>query len=416
MTVDEILRRIVRAHLWVILLCVAVPVAGVLGLTMTSEPEYVGTVRLQVSSTAPATTTEADAISSRVLALASTPRLVDEALADAGIDRDADEVAQNAVTTRRLGQSAVVELSVRDRDRDAASRITVALAERVVAFINEGGRAEFEDMLRQTNRDLEAARSERNSLAQKLLDTTDSTERAELRIRLDDAQATVDRLATDRGSLLLAQAGVDQVVPVDLEDPYVERAPTGTVPRTALALLLGLMVGIAVAVALETLRPHVAGTRALARMLSAPVLGSTNDRPSSLVNSMTIAARRQGLETVVLVGVDESDDHTVQQLLEDLPSSPRARRSATARTTRARPYRSENEDRVEGDLGIPEGVRFTDLVGVDREDELTSGVVVLTSGTPQQRQVDALDDVLRTVRWPVIGLVSTSRTPRWSRR
>src|SRR5207302_4705457 len=97
--------------------------------------------------------------------------------------------------------------------------------------------------------------------------------------------------------------------------PDVRRTPSSILPQLALALLLGLVLGLTAATLLETIRPRVNGIRALARLLQAPVLGKSTEEIYSLRNTMALAARRQGVDAVVLMGADDGDAETVSKLL-----------------------------------------------------------------------------------------------------
>jgi hypothetical protein len=178
-------------------------------------------------------------------------------------------------------------------------------------------------------------------------------------------------------------------------------------------LLLGLILGLTAAAILETMRPRVASVRALAHLLQAPVLGKSSEDISSLRNTMALAARRQGVDAVVLMGADESDADTVSQLLFALSGFSSA------------PYRAMSpspggmEDAGEPsvlDLDAPfANVRFTGLSAVSPQDEMTAGVVVVSGGTVLLRRLDDLDDVLKAVRWPVLGIVSGPPKRRFGR-
>ena len=147
MTIDEILRRVVKAHLRTILLCLLIPVAVVALLDLRTPTTYVAQVRLQTTSTAPGSSTEAEGLSSRVLAIATTPGIVQQALRDAGEPDGAAhavDVAAHDVTAERLGESSVVVLSVLDENRGVATRTASALATRVVRFMNQGDRQQYD--------------------------------------------------------------------------------------------------------------------------------------------------------------------------------------------------------------------------------------------------------------------------------
>jgi|tagenome__1003787_1003787.scaffolds.fasta_scaffold20973096_2 capsular polysaccharide biosynthesis protein len=419
MTIEEMLQRIVKGHLLVIALCTLIPLGLVLALQVQSSPTYVATMRLQVLSAAPSSTTEADGLSSRVLALGTSPSLVNRALSEAGVSADAVKVARTDVTAERLGESSVVELHVRAGRPGAAAATAKALATQVANFMNEGSRSEFDRALRGVDRAVTSATRRRDDLIVRLQETVESRNRENVQFDLDAAQRTLDHLVDEQSSLVLANTSRDRVVLVGTV-PVVTQAPSGLIPRSALALLLGLVLGLTMAVILETLRPRLAGIRVLARSLGAPVLGATSDASSTLANAMVLAARRQGVDTVVLLGVEERDERLVRKLLDELP---RTWASAAVFTSQLSGWSAGGASDDIGPVVEPDaaslspGIRFTDLYGVSTAEERTAGVVVLASGSARQSRLDSLDDVLKAMRWPIVGILeSTGHRSFWGRR
>lgn len=404
MTLEEIFRRVVRAHLGLIIACVALPLLVVVVLQVRQQSAWVGTVRLQVRTEAPTSTTEAEGISSQVLALATTPEIVADALHAHHLPGDADRIARHHVTSQRLGESPVVELSVDNPDRALASRQTSALAERVVWFMNRDGRSTLRSALEGVQEQLASAVARRDALTAKLAHA-DAQERTLVQSQVAAAQASVDQLSAASSTMTLQQASQDQVVAIDVQRPQLARTPSTLVPRSALAVLLGLLVGAAAAVSLETMRPRLAGIRAVARLFDAPVLGSTTDRLAALANALTLAARRQGLETVVLLGVDPANESTARRLLGQLRSD-RVAADVPSVMSIGAPGRLP-PDTVAGGPSIPQQVRFAELVEVGAADERTAGVVLVSSGAPLQSDIDGVQDILRTMRWPVVGVLES---------
>lgn len=422
MTLDEIFRRIVRGHLWVILVCIVVPLLGVAALQMRQGTVWDATVRIQVSTQDPSSTTEADALSGRVLALATTPSLVTDAMNSAGLSAlkgQAFAIAQKNVTGQRLGESPVVDLTVALPSREAAQKLSMALANRVIDFMNQAAHAGADRAMADTTAQLQKATSQRDQITAELTRVTGLLTRENLQARLQDAQAAVDQLSATRAQLVLNATDRDQVALVGGDHPTVQEAPSTLVPRLALGLILGLILGLAAAVTLETFRPRVAGIRALARLLPAPVIGNTGQRPAAVANAMTLGARRHGVETVVLLGVEEADDKVVQQMLAQMqtpaPTEARAKDRVEVPDSRrpkgaGRDRKADDElteDVAEGGPGIPSGVHFTDITQVTPAQEPTAGVVVVSSGSPRQRDVEVLEDVLTAMRWPVIGVIES---------
>jgi hypothetical protein len=421
MTIDEILQRIVKAHLRTIALCMLIPMA-VVGLVEIRTPTtYDAQVRIQTVSSAPASSTEAEGLSSRVLALATTPQLVQTALKLAGEPATAAhsvDVATHRVSAERLGESSVVVLSVLDTDPAVASRTASALADKVVTFMNDGNRRPFNDTLTHVDAQYRAATASRDRLQRDLALTNGLMARKVAEAELANAQQTVNQLADERSSLMLADVNRDHVVALDPTQPTVQPVPSALIPRLALAMLLGLLAGLTIAVVQETLRPRLAGIRVLARLLDVPILGSTGQASASLAGALTLAARRQGVETVVLLGVEDRDEKVARGLLEALPSGWQRETVPTSELEAAQRTGGNGSGGTDARFHGPGAtlsthVRFTDRFGVAPSEELTAGVVVVSSGNSRRSSLDHVQDMVRATRWPVVGVVEVSIRRRW---
>jgi hypothetical protein len=421
MTIDEILRRIVRAHLNTLLICALVPLAIVALVELRTPSTYTAAVRLQTLSSAPSSSTEAEGLSSRVLALATTPTVVQAALRQAGqpaSSENAVDAATHRITAERLGESSVVVLSVLGDSPQGATRTVSALAQRVTRFMNQGSRERFDAALADVRARSAEALRRRDELQAHLSKTFGLQPRANLQTELSAAQNDLDQVLNEQSSLNLADVNRDQVVAVDATSPTVDRVASTLLPRAALAVLLGLLVGVALAVVMETLRPRIAGIRVLARTLDAPLLGATGDHEASLLRSMSLAARRQGVETVVLVGVDERDEKATRQLLHSMQASRQGMASPAGSVPapqRAGGPLLDNGPGMPSDptLAMSSQVHFTDRFGVTPAEEHTAGVVVISSGTTRRSSLDDVQDVIRAMRWPVIGVVEVTARRGW---
>ncbi len=423
MTLQEIFQRIIRAHWVTISICMLLPVLLVLGLETRHSTEWTGSVRVQVVSAAPVSTTEADAVSSRVLALATTPTLVQKALSEAGMRDDPAKVAQHQVSATRLGESPVVDVTVTASSPDNAKKLSAALVQQVVQFMNDGSRPALDQELSSLGSSIAKANQQRGDLTDRLASTASLTQREVLNVRIRALDEQISQLATQRSALLQTKLSIDQAVVIDGDNPQVTQVPSGLLPRMALALVLGLVIGLALAVLLETLAPRLAGIRALARTLAAPVLGRTDQKPSELAAAMTLTARRQGVETVVLLGVDSRDSSVATALVgrlpkpgsADAPSNPGAKAGPGARTGaksaaaagRTRNGPRQQQQQVSDPFTVTE-IAFSSLDGLTPEAERTAGVVVVSSGSCHVRDVDNLQDRLTALRWPVIGIVQVT--------
>jgi hypothetical protein len=412
MTIEEMFRRIVRAHLGIILVCMLLPVAGAAILAARRPDPTIASIRLQVVAGSPKSTTEAEGMNSRVLAVATTPSLLDAALMAAKAQRDVDTYATTNISAQRLGESSIVELSVTDDDPIAAGQIVTQLATRVALFMNQGDQESFNDTLDDLSDQIDQATVQRDKLVTQLRGIADITARADLNVQIQSVNQLLSQLSSQRATLVADSATRDRVVMVS-NQADVRQVKTSILPQLALALLLGLVLGLTVATVVETFRPRVNGVRALARLLQAPVLGKATEDVESLRNTMALAARRQGVDAVVLMGADEGDAETVSKLLFSFSGH------AHAPQRFKKAARVDTDDRAfdldETGLAGFADIRFTGLSAVTPEDEMTAGVVVVSSGSVMLRRLDDLDDVLKAVRWPVLGIVQGPAKRRFGR-
>lgn len=422
MTIDDLFKRIVRARLPLLACFVLVPLLGVLALGSRQQPVWVANARVQVFDGAPSSTTEADGSSSRVLALATTPGVVSSALADAHVRRDATQLAEHDITAQRLGESTVVELAVKDADPAAAAAIVKALADRVATFMNQGSRRHFRSTLAEVDAQIASTNRARDKLTTSLAAAIDPRARNTLRARLSSLAETSSQLAQQRTSLVVADATRDLVVAIHPNSRDVRAVPSSLLPRSALAVLLGLVLGLAVAVLLETLRPRLADARAVSRLLGVPVLSAHVHEGTQLARMAGLAARRQGVGTVVVMPLEQRDDVAARQLVTTLAAVDEA------------PAPASVGPRVRLKVGVPAGaggiaapeaaadaptnghasrarpsVRFTGLSEVTRQDEERAGVLLVVSGAPMHTSYDALTSLTTAMRWPVIGIVEIPR-------
>ena len=426
MTIDDLFSRIVRARLPLLACFVLVPLLAVLLLGTRQHPVWVANARVQVFDGAPSSTTEADGSSSRVLALATTPGLVQDALADAHVTRDATDLAEHDVTAQRLGESTVVELAVKDADPADAAAIVKALANRVATFMNEGSRSHFRSTLAEVDAKIATADRTRDEVTTSLAAALDPRVRDTLRARLASLASDSSQLAQQRTSLVVADADRDLVVPIDPNSRDVRAVPSSLLPRCALAVLLGLVLGLAVAVLLETLRPRLADARAVSRMLGVPVL-ATREQWGRVARTVALAARRHGVQTVVVMPLEQRDDLAAHELVAALAAEQRAPRTESGKVevgprlkhklaVAASAAPSPLPEAAPGPLAPSNGdgprtepsVTITDMARLSREEEDQAGVLVVVSGAPLHTSYDALVTLTKAMRWPVIGIIDAT--------
>jgi capsular polysaccharide biosynthesis protein len=418
MTIEEAIQRILRAHLVLILVCLLTPLL-ITWIVVSRQPaSYQASVRIQVSSTPATTTIAASAISSRVVALATTPSLLSQAMSQAGDTRDVSDVSRRHVTASRLGESSIVELSVTDRHAGQARATAAALATTVTKFMNKANRSDLAAALADNAAQTAEVRRARADVADRLATTPErSSAQLALTTKLGGIDQQLSELAQQRTSLALANLSNDSAVVVDATQPRVRQVSSGMAPRLAVAGVFGLMLGLAMSVILEAVRPRVAGTRALARRLQVPVLGQYSDDSADLARSLGFAARRHGADTVVLVGVTAADRAAVPKIVHRFQAPAAADDSAEGGTGGTSASQAGNQAGNEGgqskrgsvdvdeDLFGPRELQVLNLTQVLPEHELTAGIVVVSSGTVWRPELDRLEDVIATVRWPVLGVI-----------
>lgn len=380
---------------------------------------------MQVSSQAPTSTTQAEGLSSRVFALATTPSLLAKAMSDAGVTGSPDALAKK-VSADRLGESSVIRLSVTGTDATEAENLATALADRVATFMNQGDRDHFDSVMAKVDAGIADAQQSHAKLLGELNNTVDVNARTGIRVALQQVNASLSELATERANLMVADTTRDQVALVDGSNPDVQRLPSPLVPDLALAGVFGLVLGLTLAAGLEISRPRIRGSRAVARALKSPVIGARGQQPAALADTMALAARRRGVETVVLLPADERHRQPAMGLLRsirkqvplaheesqgDLQSVPDDVERVGA--SNRRPTGKAKGQRAETVTLDPFGtVRFAGLTDLEPTQELSAGVVVVTSGPLSRRDLDALEDLLAVVRWPMLGVVDAGRTKR----
>jgi capsular polysaccharide biosynthesis protein len=282
---SEVLSRIFGRHRFLVIGFVVLGLLGGLSVHRGDNPEYRAAARLLATSTDPATSSQAGAIADTIRALATGPALVRKALISIGVHRDPGKVA-DAVAVRSLGSSGVVELQVTDRDPNVALRLTMAIGTAVVDQRIEAASKSVRNEISALQQQIDRLQLQVSDVDRQLKPVNE---------RAGSFDPTVANTATARREQLLAQRGAltDQITVlvshhadltgqlalrppaaiVDAPEAPAQRVTPQRLPDVALGILLGLILAVATAAALETLRPTVVGRAAIARSLQTPVLG-----------------------------------------------------------------------------------------------------------------------------------------------
>jgi capsular polysaccharide biosynthesis protein len=390
-------RRIFWRHRWLLLVLVILPVAGVVVLREGQPVTYAATAVIQGQGTTPDSTTQVSAIQSRVAAVATSPDEVQQAISQAKISADALAVAKHEITVSPMSTSAIMTVTVTDKNPQVALDLSRALAPIVVNQLNQLGVESNPELaaLAKTNA---ALVTRRNQLQTEL--ANDGSVNAATSVPV---QSLLSQLSAAEQELANNEAEQQQVLATLTTETgasvvSVPAVATGASRHAAvygvLAGLLGLIIGLLFAALREVLRPTVAQPAAGARELGAVLFGTAEERGGRIValgrdlpERLNLAAHRAGARTVVLTG----------------PGSP-ARLSSLAarlRATESADGLSLGATRTETDHGTDASsngdARRPSIVGSEHR---TVGLAttdwsvgVTAAQSPEQRTVVTLNDI-----------------------
>lgn len=421
MELDEVIGRIFGRHKVLLVVCVLLGVTVALGLHWNDKAQYASSARLVIGSEDPTSSAQATAVADTVRALATGPQLVKSALQQVGAVRDPAQVAANDVDVQALGSSGVVQLTVTDPDPGVAVSLSGALARAVVQARTQAADATVAGTV--TDLDAQIAA---------LQDQIGKTDAAATALAADigsalpsvanQARAQRDQLANESAALS-QQLGVLQTERADIQSQSVLRptaavvdaplSPAQSVPGRRLAdvaigALLGLLLGIALAAGIESLRPSVVGRNALARSIQAPVLAELSGGPddwavhevAEAAMHVEMAAAGADVRRVELIGADRRTD--LARLSEAIgTAAPRIMVS----------HADAREVRKAGSAQSPAAVRR----GVSRDLSGRRGLVVVVPGAVRLSDLDPLKDFVSISGWPLLGVIVCQTGRRSSR-
>jgi hypothetical protein len=452
MELSDIGRRIFGEHLALILGLVILGAGLGYLLHVGNAGTYTASARLVLDTPDPQTRAQATSIVDTARAIATSTSQVRAALRAAHVTgRDPVDVAKNHVSVTGLGASAILQLSVSDRDRQAAAAIANALASRVIDTRLEVSRGQLQQELPRID-----TRIEELSVAIARLDvqidsvnaalvTSGGSSTSALRAKRDAFTKSRDSLAQQRGILEservdLVSANALRPIPSIISRAAIPTTqdPSRSIADAALGGILGLIVAIAVAGIIETVRPTLVGGPSLARELDTPLLGTLSILPADREDRqdlmpmkvrLRLASEAAGSESIGLLAADRSVD--LQYLAEGLVDSrdgskgPSLPHSATAGPSRAKaadsPSRIEarsthgaHESRFDqGYLDIP--IRTLSLDDSFSRHPDGMGVVLVSPTALKRSELLDIGQLLKLAPFPLLGLVTYSapRPKRW---
>jgi capsular polysaccharide biosynthesis protein len=433
--IDEVAARLVKQYWALIVACLVVPVVAIGLITFRQPALYSADARIITGSVVPATSAQAGAIVSQVEGIATSRQAVLKALFAAGVTRNLNKFIASNISVASLGSSQVVDVTVTDTDPHVATTVARVLASEVVSSINNVGRSGLSAALQAVDKEIVKLTEQRSILAQQ---QRSGPRDPQTQAKLAGLDEVIASFTGDRGRLLL-QASTQGLAAV-IDKPALPHQPVSKAlpQKLGLAGVLGLVFAILIAAVAETMRPTVPGARRVGRRLGAPTLGQLSadelvgEPTPGLANMalrLQLAAAHAGVHSVALVDIDS------RRPLGALAS---ALERAAAEFT---PQVNGGPVTARGNLGAMAGGTATVTAGIlTRNHELRShepitvtkplriypmgqmkhmagaggvGLLVLSGPVARVSRITALDDLVTSSGWPMLGIVAV---PRFRRR
>jgi hypothetical protein len=406
---NEVLARIFGRHKRLILALLLAGVLAGVAIHLGDPPRYSATARLVLDTTDPEDQAQSGVIADTARAIATGPSLVRDALEEIGVRRDATELARRHIDVQALGSSGIMQLSVTDTDPEVAVALANAVAEAVIASRLEVTSGQAESVVRELDRQIADLQRRIDQVTGPAGDPQVQRQRDTLTQRLSQIQA-------ERAGIEAARAERPKAAVLDEAVLPARRVPGRQLPDAVLGGMLGLLVGIGVAAAVESLRPTLVGRTAIARGTDAPVLaelaGPPNRRaqrhgwePADVAEAamhVELVAVAAGVQQVRLMALDRQLDLT--NLVDALGNSLKTATVQQAETPTARRRRTgkagqEPDTPQNGDSRV--------------------GLVLVTPSVVKLTELDPVKDFLTISGWPLLGVIvyqaQRKRTPRSDR-
>ncbi len=458
MEVDEAAARILRQYWWLIATSVVIAlVLGVLVARPADGPRFRAAARVVLAQKEPSDATEAAAVVSEARARVTSRSLVSAALNQAHVDRDVNSLIRD-ISVHGLGTSSIVEIDVTDSDSSAVGPITQSLAEQLARTRNDAQLGGLSTILATIDRQIDALTIRRADVAAKLGDLPSGTEQQQLLAQQAELDREIGGFTAQHAQLTTNAANIPRTEIVDPAQRVVSRQ-TPLARHLAIAGLLGFLGGVVLATTVEMVRPTVPDARGLARLLACPLLGRVSRRDGRLFPaaglpfSLRTAARRSGVDTVVLTAMHPGNDLTelavrlnaalvgrppsdtvsvepsirmtdmtgikkkemAETMQQGIRSGPAKRGDRdTARTTSGPPAADLNGQGADDVAPVvsphthaEQLVHVRNLAALTDEPIPSAGLVVTHTGSVPRSRVAPVKNLLATTGWPLLGVIET---------
>ena len=426
MEIDEVAARLVRQYWAVLVMCLLLPLV-IVGVMASRQPTaYTADARIITSSEIPATAAAADAVVSQVQGIATGRSAASQALQAAGVHRNPGALIAH-ISVTGVGASQVVNLTVTDANPKVAQALTRALAGQVVGALNKVGGSGLSTALRVIDTEIVRLSENRAVLASQV---AGNPRNQQLQSKLAGVDQVLANFTGDRGRLLI-QASTQGLASV-IDEPGLPVQPQSKAlpQKLLLAGLLGLVLGILLAAAAETIRPTVPGSQRVGRRLNAPVLGRLTDPEARelaepeldhLALRVRLAASHAEVPTVALMDVDGKRDLAVLARELEQAMRPATQVRPSEAEAAGADQRNANGDGTNGGGTAPTLVfdkltvhspvlRVCPIALMQRRAETgRAGILVLSGPVARVARISALNDLAVSSGWPVLGVVGVPR-------
>ncbi len=306
MTSDEAFNRVVRGHPWIIAICIALPLLTVVALQAVKQTTYSSATRVQVTTQLAGSTTEADAASNRAIAVVTSPSVVSQALASAGMTDDPTKFVAQSVQVNRIGVSPIVDVLVTTDNAQDSVKIATSLGSQLVDILNQEAQDASQNALNLVDSEISTVEAQRTAVAAKLLAVPPGTPAPVLTAELAALDSQLAALNSQRSALAVQAAAPPTARTIDPATTPETPNPSGLLPQLGLGLILGVLLALAAAGLVEGLRPR-ASAQAAANRLGVPYLGDLGSHASTplvpIHRRVAELARASGATSVVVTPV-----------------------------------------------------------------------------------------------------------------
>jgi len=400
MEINEAGRRIVGQHWSLILLFLVVGAVAAFVLVGGSQT-YTASARLVLNTPDPTDRAAAIAIADTGNALATSPAEVTRALRSAHVTGRSGITVAKHVSVRGLGTSGVLQLSVTDKSPSVAAAVANALAARVIQTRRDLSSGELQRALARLNEQIETLNRrivnvEAAAAARRAGPTRDAA------TRLSDS-LTQQRSVLESARVGLLSADAQRPEPKVISGAVVpEQADSSPrLPDTILGALLGLVVGLGLAGLIETVRPSIVGSNALAAEFDTPLLGTLSSGVSNdhadhelarIAARLRLSSESAGVESVALVANSPAPE--LERLAERLGQVQRPAAEPVADDLQGGAGRARSQPRI---MVFGEGRTAGNG---------TAGLVLVLPRSVKKSEVVDIEHLLRVTPFALLGLIT----------